>query len=82
MIAPAPAVSPALWPEYMSQKTAAAYLDIDARTFRRSVDVEAVLVASPKPGMRPLRRWRRVDLDQWVQRCTTGRLHSRKGVAA
>jgi hypothetical protein len=67
----------------MSQQTAARYLDINPRTFRRVVDVETVQVTPPTPGRRALRRYRRVDLDAWVSRCSTsGLARARKGEAA
>jgi hypothetical protein len=66
----------------MSQQTAAQYLDLTTRTFRRVVDVETVQVTPPTSGRRALRRYRRVDLDAWVQRCSMSGLRSRDGAAA
>lgn len=63
----AQAQTTARWPEFMTQKTAAAYLDLSPRTFRRLVDVEAMLVGDPR-GKRALRRYRREDLDAWARR--------------
>jgi len=55
------------WPEFMSQRTAAAYLDLSPRTFRRLVDVEAMVIGDPR-APRGLRRYRRADLDAWAMR--------------
>lgn len=65
------------WPEYMKQWQAAAYLSVSERFFRGSVDVPPVQLSMPKPGKKPVFRWRRSDLDAWVDRCSTFKL--RKG---
>jgi hypothetical protein len=73
----APRASVAAWPEYLTQVLAADYLSVSDRWFRDNVHVQPVPVGEPKPGKKPVLRYRRVDLDAWVQRCATFKL--RKG---
>jgi predicted DNA-binding transcriptional regulator AlpA len=61
---------------YLSQREAAAYLGMSAKTFRRHVRVSAVPVTVPKPGQKPLLRYRRADLDAYVSACATYKMRS------
>jgi hypothetical protein len=79
MTTPLP-LTPAGWPEFMSQKTAAAYLDVSTRTFRRAVRVEAVVI-NARAGQRGLKRYRRADLDAWMMRCQGTRRRALQGAA-
>lgn len=67
----------AAWPEYMKQWQAAAYLSVSGTWFRDNVDVPPVPIDLPKPGKKPVLRWRRGDLDAWVTRCATYKLRFR-----
>lgn len=62
------------WPHAMKQKQAAAYLGMAVSTFREAVDVAPVPVTLPRPGRPPILRYRRADLDAWVERCANHRL--------
>jgi hypothetical protein len=64
----------AAWAGYLTQVQAAAYLGVSVRWFRDNVDVQPVPMGLPRPGKRPLLRYRRVDLDAWVERCRTHKL--------
>jgi hypothetical protein len=46
-----------------TQRAAAAYLGVSVRYFRDNVHVEPVPVGPVKPGVRPLLRYLREDLD-------------------
>jgi hypothetical protein len=71
---PEGAVPVGTWPQYMSQVQAAAYLGVSVRWFRDNVDVQPVPFGRPRPGKKPLLRYRRNDLDAWVERCRTYKL--------
>lgn len=62
---------------YLTQVGAAAYLGVSVRWFRDNVTVEAVPVGRPRPGKRPVMRYRATDLDAWVARCASYRQPSR-----
>lgn len=63
-----------LWPEYMTQRRAADFLDVSVRWFQLHVDVAAVPVGLPQPGKSPMLRYRRADLEAWVERCAAYKL--------
>lgn len=67
-------VLPATWPAAMKQWQAAAYLGMSVTTFAARVDVPAVPVAPPRPGAKPILRYRKADLDAWLARCADWRL--------
>lgn len=73
----APRAAVAAWPEYMKQWQAAAYLSVSDTWFRDNVQVQPVPLTMPKPGKKPVLRWRRSDLDAWVERCATFKLRVR-----
>lgn len=62
---------------YLTQVAAAAYLGVSVRWFRDNVTVLAVPVGKPRPGKRPLLRYRTADLDAWVASCASYRQPSR-----
>lgn len=70
-------LEPVSTPAYLSQVEAARYLGVSVRWFRDNVTVEAVPVGLPRPGKRPLLRYRTADLDAWVASCASYRQPAR-----
>ncbi len=56
-------------PRGLTQRAAADYLGVSARWFRDHVHVEAKPVDLPRPGTKPVLRYRIEDLDAWMDRC-------------
>lgn len=52
---------------WLSQKHAAQYLDLAVSVFRKEVQVEPKPATRPRPGKRPLMRYRIADLDAWME---------------
>jgi len=57
------------WPRGLTQKEAAEYCGVSASWFRENVHVEAKPVGMPKPGEKPVLRYRIEDLDAWLDDC-------------
>jgi hypothetical protein len=66
-----------VWPEYLKRWQAAAYLSMSETTFGEEVDVAPIPVTIPRPGKKPVLRYRRADLDAWAMKCATYRLKKR-----
>ena len=58
-------------PRGMTQKAAAEYLGVSVAWFRANVHVEAKPVSAPRPGEKPVLRYRREELDAWMDECAT-----------
>jgi hypothetical protein len=58
-----------LQPRGLTQRAAALYLGVSVRWFRDNVHVEAKPVGRPVPGAKPFLRYRREDLDAWMDQC-------------
>jgi hypothetical protein len=68
-------------PRGLSQKNAAAYLGVSPRWFRDNVHVNARPVGETRPGRKPVLRYRREELDAWMDHCATYRMPRAKTAA-
>lgn len=62
--------------EYLSQKEAAAHLGVSVRYFQLHVAVTPKTL--PGRGAKPMLRYRRTDLDAWVDRVSDPKSRVRK----
>lgn len=53
--------------ELLTQKEAARYLGVSVRYLQQRAEVRRTLLPGHGPTRRPLIRYRRADLDAWVQ---------------
>lgn len=68
----------AVHPRGLTQRAAAKYVGVSVATFRKEVHVEAKPVGRPRPGVKPILRYRLEELDAWMDACAAVKREKRE----